>query len=587
MVSAQRVVMVGLGLVLVATGSSFGSQQLPERGWYVVRPGDTLEDITDRHGRLGGDWRRTAELNPSVLDPNLIFPGVRLVVDLAAGLSSGAVVVGLDRGVDLQPTPLDWIPARDADILTGRSGLRTGARASAALVFGDGSALGVAPDSVIFLAGRELVGSSSRLIEVLVGQTDVRRRAGAGGASPIDDGIEVVLGEARAQARPSTDGLEARARRRQEGDAQVMLYRGEAAVEASQTRVQLGPGMGTTVAPRAAPTAPEKLPVAPHFEPPSRVISGAAVRWDVVPEASSYVVEQCADATCERVKQRTTTVDPSWTVAEPAGTQVVLRVAALTATGLDGFSSPSRAIEVVAELGQLPPPRLAAAGNSVWFGDLLVLGAGGFLETDPPAQGLTLESRLNGEVSAQWASGWPNGRHEVELVVADDAGRSSSARQPFVSDLVAPTLSWQTGDEKLLEIHGLGDPRANRRDIQVDKPDRRVGLEWSTDGNNWWPLLVEDDRPDEEGVMRTWTVFADAPQLFLRKAKRGRGLGAGAPVRPERDLLVRIVASDEESAVRSLSLAVVGGRGPKLRIETVDLVGNSARVEWPLDRDRL
>ena len=48
-------------------------------GDYTIQAGDTLSGIADRFGVAGG-WQRLVELNPAALtDPDLIFPGARIV----------------------------------------------------------------------------------------------------------------------------------------------------------------------------------------------------------------------------------------------------------------------------------------------------------------------------------------------------------------------------------------------------------------------------------------------------------------------------------------------------------------------------
>ncbi|MFI9386822.1 transglycosylase family protein [Kutzneria sp. NPDC052558] len=48
-------------------------------GDYTIQPGDTLSGIADQLGVAGG-WQRLVELNPAALtDPDLIFPGARIV----------------------------------------------------------------------------------------------------------------------------------------------------------------------------------------------------------------------------------------------------------------------------------------------------------------------------------------------------------------------------------------------------------------------------------------------------------------------------------------------------------------------------
>jgi hypothetical protein len=266
-------------------------------------------------------------------------------------------------------------------------------------------------------------------------------------------------------------------------------------------------------------------------------------------------------------------------------------VAALSPSGLDGFPSEPRAIEVVDQLaaaGTPPPqaPTLVAAGNAVWFGDLLVFGTGGRLELGATPEGVQLEAELDGAATAAWSSDWAHGSHNVGVTAVDPEGRRATAHQAFLSDLVPPTLAWQQGGEELPRQYGLGDPDGDNSDVAPGKPDRRLGLEWSTDGNHWWPLLIRGDKPDADGVMRTWTVGADVPQVLFRK-KRGRGFAPAAPVQPTGEKLARVTARDSESAVRSLAIVVLGGPAPKVRIEAIDLVGNRSQVEWPLDRDEL
>jgi LysM repeat protein len=52
-------------------------------GTYVVKSGDTLSRIAGRQG-LGG-WRSLYDANPSIRNPNLIFPGQRLTIPSGNG----------------------------------------------------------------------------------------------------------------------------------------------------------------------------------------------------------------------------------------------------------------------------------------------------------------------------------------------------------------------------------------------------------------------------------------------------------------------------------------------------------------------
>ena len=52
-----------------------GTQQGFAEGWYVVRPGDTLEDISLRFLGNSQLWRLHLPLNIHVRNPNLVYPG--------------------------------------------------------------------------------------------------------------------------------------------------------------------------------------------------------------------------------------------------------------------------------------------------------------------------------------------------------------------------------------------------------------------------------------------------------------------------------------------------------------------------------
>ena len=78
-----------LGTVIALTGavllSTFAIPALASShgGTYVVRSGDTLSRIASRQGL--GSWRPLYDANPSIKNPNLIFPGQRLVIPSGSG----------------------------------------------------------------------------------------------------------------------------------------------------------------------------------------------------------------------------------------------------------------------------------------------------------------------------------------------------------------------------------------------------------------------------------------------------------------------------------------------------------------------
>src|SRR6188508_575837 len=117
--------------------------------WHVVRPGDTLEGLSERylgdHERWPENWR----LNPQLVNPHRIEPGERLRLKVAAGGGApDAVLQRKSNNVDDKLGPLTWSDAIENDLLLDRDGVRTSALSSAELAFSDGARLLVTEDSL-------------------------------------------------------------------------------------------------------------------------------------------------------------------------------------------------------------------------------------------------------------------------------------------------------------------------------------------------------------------------------------------------------------------------------------------------------
>jgi LysM repeat protein len=78
-----------LGAIVALTGAVLFSvllvpaSALSRGGTYVVKSGDTLGRIAGRQGL--GSWRPLYDANPSIKNPNLIFPGQRLIIPSGSG----------------------------------------------------------------------------------------------------------------------------------------------------------------------------------------------------------------------------------------------------------------------------------------------------------------------------------------------------------------------------------------------------------------------------------------------------------------------------------------------------------------------
>lgn len=312
-------------------------------GMHTVRDGETLESITTKYLGSPRLWRENARLNPQLKNPNALRPGQRIRVILSRQIvAQNAEITRLSKRVEQKPEPQPWTRARQGDRLRARHGIRTFDDASAELQFDDGSSLTLTERSMVFLRGaaprRELARSA---IEIVNGQADVS-------VSPnqrADEGIEVIVGEARTRPKPSSDGAAvARTRKAAGGAAQVMVYGGSSEVEAGGRKVAVARGEGTTARPGAVPSPPEKLLPAPL----NLATSSDSITWSAVSGAVSYTIEVCADADCGVLIERTTGIKETTLplTALPPG-RYFCRVTAVSRSGLDGFPSDSQPIAIV------------------------------------------------------------------------------------------------------------------------------------------------------------------------------------------------------------------------------------------------
>lgn len=334
-----------LCLALLQDTPAATAPEPPGLGWHDVLAGETLEGITARYLGTSDRWRENWKLNPGLENPHRISPGTRLRVILN-GREPSAEIRGISRRVEEKPHPDPWVPAKIGDKLRARDGIRTYRQSSAEIGFEDGVHLRINEESLVFL--REIAGASGgpaarQALEVVEGQADVESQAAAEAALPPD--IEVVIGDARARARTAAgEPAKARTRKTVRGGAQLMVFGGEAEIEAAGRSVKVATGMGTAADAGQPPKAPEKLLPPPA---PLHPTSGASYEhsnplftWEPVGGAAGYVVEVCRDVSCGQIVARASGVaQTSWTPRGLPLGALHWRVTAQGASGLDGFPS--------------------------------------------------------------------------------------------------------------------------------------------------------------------------------------------------------------------------------------------------------
>jgi hypothetical protein len=352
-----------LAIALLSFAGVLAGQSEPEPrpgdtvGWHEVRAGETLSGITERYLGVSTLWPENHRLNPSITDPDRLKVGQRVRVILNREIAARrAEVEKVSRRVERKPTADDWTTARAGDLLVEREGLRTYPKSSAELGFDDGSNLVLTENSIVFL--REYSSSLRRvdrsLIEVVDGGIDVAVTPKTPDRRAKD--IEIVLGDVTARPRAETsEPAKTRAVRDEESRAaKLMVYAGAGEVEAAGVKVAVAKGMGTSVAPGAAPAPPERLLPAPKLvSPPSgaRAANAVEVSWAAVKGAASYTLEVCRDEACARLVERRTGIasTSAATPTLPAG-ELFWRVTAKSASGLDGYPAAPFALTIAREL---------------------------------------------------------------------------------------------------------------------------------------------------------------------------------------------------------------------------------------------
>jgi len=335
--------------LLVAAGPVHGGAD--DYGWHVIRPGDTLEGLSIQFLGSADRWEELHRLNPRILDPHWIYPGRRVKVPVARPSERpNARVTALSNRVEARPEPVEWIVSEPGDLLLERDGLRTYANSSARLLFDDGTEANVSEDSLVFIRRQTSARNPAPLkeIEIEVGQAEFEAKATPDHV-PV---LEILVGGTRSESRPQASGTLRTKQRRTENDAvEVMLYEGEARVEAPAGEVALAPGTGTRVDRGGAPAAPIRLLSAPRLTgpPDDFEIAVGAVRpvlgWEAVAGAEAYLVEICGDRACGAVLERAPRVEGTrYRPQVPFRGVVYWRVSAVGGSGLDGFPSEVRSL---------------------------------------------------------------------------------------------------------------------------------------------------------------------------------------------------------------------------------------------------
>lgn len=506
-------------ILALALLSSQGSENVVVReGYYVVRPGDTLEGITQQYLGDSERWRENWRLNGDLENPHRLRPGQVLRIYFRQLPETGAALAKTANEVDSnRPPRRDWETARRFDLLQPKDGVKTGDRSSAELEFGDATRLVVSEDSLVFLREAPASRGSATDIEIELGQADLE---GAGlGAEDLD--IEMVIGDATARPEPSADGTLRTRARSSDGAAQLMVYAGASALEAGGQNVAVDEGMGSSVAEGEPPSPPEKLLDAPELTAPAKGARLATPRpafeWRPVPGFESYTVEVCGDETCGELVRRVTGLGAErWQPEDDLPVaDLFWRVTAVAPSGLDGYPGDPRTLTILDKPDDQTPPTVALRVNGVHLAPRSglnqgwILGPGARLEALIEDSGSGLDRwvpSLDGAETdlAAWQGPWTPGEHTVSLVAYDKAGnRAELEPTPIHYDVEPPRLTWG------LETEGPSGELSATPDHTFQPTQRPNSYEVSVnDPHSWVPWLKQ-----------VWRVQTDPRQLVLSPAR--------------------------------------------------------------------
>ncbi|MEM8998239.1 MAG: LysM peptidoglycan-binding domain-containing protein, partial [Acidobacteriota bacterium] len=189
---------------LLATGLFLASAAVAQDGSptrpgnYVVRPGDTLESISQRYLGSSDRWREIWQLNEAeVKNPNRIYPGIELMIVWRELPEEASIVTAAwNRVENLRPPLRDWDDAELNDVLRTRDLLQTYRASSAELLFPDGAQLRLSEETRLLLESTTRLGTTVERdqVQLLQGQADLE----GANLTAEDIGIELVIGDATA-----------------------------------------------------------------------------------------------------------------------------------------------------------------------------------------------------------------------------------------------------------------------------------------------------------------------------------------------------------------------------------------------------
>ena len=335
---------------------------------YIIRPGDTFISVTKEllgNARL---WELNSKLNPDK-EVRKLPPGARLNVLIdPERVPLAARVVKRSGSVDAQPSPMSWVDAETNDLLVEKDAARTQRNSSAELLFHDGTSVVITEESLVFLRklGRGLStvesNRTTQQVELVQGQADLSSLAGP---QTTREDVEIIMGGSTLRL-PKESPIKTRTAIGDAGVQKVGMYEGDASFEGAGGAVELETGEGVVAKANETPVKERLLPAPQLTGPPlgAELVAGQlpAASWESPgPGAMSYTFEICRDAECGDLIQRTVGLSTTeQALPELSPGSYYWRATAASASGLDGYPSDARMIQVVELPADSVPPEVGS-----------------------------------------------------------------------------------------------------------------------------------------------------------------------------------------------------------------------------------
>jgi len=217
-----------------------------------------------------------------------------------------------------------------------------------------------------------------------------------------------------------------------------MVYGGRTKVRSAGSGVDVPAGSGTTVAKNGRVGKVEKLlPATSLIEPATGAVMPFAnplFRWDPVEGSAGYTLEVCSNRNCsELVYRKTGLKEPGFQPEELPQGRLFWRVTAVAPSGLDGYPSKTRALQINGRADRFRPVLVLLPGPGMRVDGATLRGLPGSsfrLEAKDEASGIA-------RVRYRWDEGaWeenhgtpigirPGGKHRLEAEALDRSGKKS------------------------------------------------------------------------------------------------------------------------------------------------------------------